>query len=202
MKNTLCIALIALVHLSVKAQTEKGRWNAGVSIGSFDYQKGEYGHSFSASVRPTAGYFAATNLLVGIGVPFGHTSQTYDGPVFSQSGQTTLIGLSPFARYYVGSSRLKPYVGLAYSFSHQTTHNENTLNTPGTPTETNTRSISTVLTPSLGLAYFLTNSISVDAQLGYNWNSSKVTYDSVVSTDFPRYSYRNATLAIGFNIFF
>ncbi|MVM35286.1 outer membrane beta-barrel protein [Spirosoma sp. HMF4905] len=198
MKNVVCLVLLLLIQLSVKAQTEKGRWNAGVSIGSFSYQKYDYGNTFSGSINPTVGYFVASNLLVGTGIPVSHTSQNYSAPGYIQNGKTTTIGVSPFARYYVGSSKLKPYIGLAYTFSHNNSHSENSTNTPS---ETNSNSNATTLTPSIGVAYFLNRNISLDAQLGYNWYSSKTTFNSVTGST-PTFRYTNVTLGIGFNIFF
>ncbi|MVM29939.1 outer membrane beta-barrel protein [Spirosoma sp. HMF4905] len=195
MKNTIYIVLLLLIHFSVKAQTEKGRWNAGVSIGSFSYQKNDFGKSFSASISPSAGYFVAKNWLLGIGIPFSYVSGNYTGFVNSQKNQSTTIGVSPFARYYIGPSKLKPYLDIAYTFSHSNYHTDNSID------EINSKSNSTTLTPSLGLAYFLNQNISLNAQLGYNWYSVKTTNDSGIG-DGTNYSYKNATLGIGFNIFF
>ncbi|MVM29934.1 outer membrane beta-barrel protein [Spirosoma sp. HMF4905] len=194
MRNTIFTVLLLLIQLSVKAQTQKGRWNAGVSIGQFSYQKDDVSNSFSGSISPTVGYFVATNFLLGIGVPLSYSTQNYSGYSIIRNEHAISIGASPFARYYVGSSKLKPYVGISYSLSHANFHNENSLNTPS---ESNSESNSTTLTPSLGLAYFLNQNISLDAQLGYNWYSSKETLFGSSS-----YTYRNATLGIGFNIFF
>ncbi|QMW04076.1 outer membrane beta-barrel protein [Spirosoma foliorum] len=194
MKNLICIVLLVFIQISAKAQTEKGRWNAGFSVGQFSYQKNDLLSGFSGSISPTAGYFVARNFLIGTGIPISYSSTDYSNLGVIRRMRVTSIGVSPFARYYIGASKLKPYVGIAYTYSHSNYHEENSQTIP---TIMNDESTSASLTPSLGLAYFINRSISLDAQLGYNFYSSKASiFDS------SAYNYRVATLGIGFNIFF
>ena len=118
-----------------------------------------------------------------------------------KTNNNTTIGLSPFARYYLGSSSLKPFVGLALTYEHFNLRHENSPNLVSI-TKGNTWQI----TPSVGLAYFINRSISVDAQLGYNWATSKATgsdnMGTVYDNDAPAYTTKNAALTLGFTIFF
>ena len=93
MKKILFASLFLLTQITLWAQTEKGRWTAGVSIGSITYQTAEAGHSFAASLNPSLGRFVATNLLVGTGVPFSLSSSKYAN---SSIGYSTNNVLAPY----------------------------------------------------------------------------------------------------------
>ena len=200
MKKTLFSTLFLLIQLTLWAQTEKGRWNVGVSLGSFAYQSVEAGHSFSGSITPSVGSFVAPNLLVGLGVPLILSSAKFTYSQGSNSSRSTTIGLSPFIRYYFGASPLKPFVGLAFTYDYFTLRNETSL-----AVSTNKGS-SLQLSPSVGLAYFINRSISVNAQVAYNWATTKSTSTDSSgggsTNDNPSYTTKNATLTLGFNIFF
>lgn len=200
MKKLLFAIGLLLGQLNGWAQTEKGRWNVGVSIGSFSYQSAETGHSFSGSLSPSVGRFIAPNLLLGVGVPLSLTSSKFTYPQNSINNRSVTIGLSPFVRYYLGASALKPYIGTAVGYSYSDYRNETALSV-----STNKGTILQV-SPSVGLAYFINRTVSVDAQVSYNWASfkSKSTSSSGggSTTDNPATTYKNASLSLGFNLFF
>ncbi|MVM37263.1 outer membrane beta-barrel protein [Spirosoma sp. HMF3257] len=199
MKNTLCTVLLVLIQFSVNAQTEKGRWNAGVSVGQFSYQKADLGNFFSGSLTPTAGYFVAPNLLLGAGIPLSYNTQRYLSPVVNQKTRSFTVGVSPFARYYIGAAKLKPNIGFSFSYSHNNYYSTGSTNSSSLESVATTNAIT--ITPSVGLAYFLSQSISLDARLNYNWYKSMLRDGSTRDTGFAD-TYQNTTLGIGFNIFF
>ena len=196
MKKILLLALLLLTQTALQAQTEKGRWTAGVSVGSFSYQMNEGYYNFSANLSPSAGRFIAPNFLIGIGVPLSLSSSRYGTSTNSNSA----VGVAPFARYYFGTSSLKPFSGLALSYEYI---NQRSENAPALLTTTRGNKLGVI--PSLGLAYFINRSISLDAQLNYNWSKSNLT--GTDNSGFPyneksSYTTKNATLTLGFNIFF
>jgi outer membrane protein len=119
MKTTLISLVFGLmIALEASAQTEKGRWTVGAQVGNFTYQKEELDYrNISGSLTPSAGCFINNGLVIGTGIPFSFSSTKF-GQLFGNYDNLrqvgTSIGLSPFLRYYVGSAKLKPFVGIAY----------------------------------------------------------------------------------------
>ena len=200
MKKIHFAALLLFLHLTAQAQTEKGRWTAGVSVGSFSYQSNKSGHNFSSNLSPSVGLFIMPNFLVGLGVPLGFSSSKYTITNSFAKNTNTRVGLSPFARYYFGTSSLKPLVSLAVAYEYLNLSAESTPDLVFT-----TKGSMLQVTPAVGVAYFINRSISLDALLGYNWDKTKLKgsgTSSIPYTDSSEYITRNATLTIGFNIFF
>jgi len=189
-----------------KAQTEKGRWTIGTQLGNFTYQKQENGYSyFTGSVSPSVGYFVTDGLVVGTGIPlsFGSTRYgQYYASFYNLRQNSVSIGLAPFIRYYFGQAKLKPFVGIAYSYS-RTTGNSKTDTAGGS--ESKTKGYTTAFTPTIGLAYFVTRNLGLTASLNYNINH--VEYNTVQTSpntpgaSMANYTSRLASLAIGFQIF-
>ncbi len=158
----LLIGFILTITLpaSTQAQTEKGRWLIGTQFSSLTYQKQESGYrSLTGSIIPSAGYFIANGLAIGAGIPFSFSATKYGEsyPNFYNLRQNgNAIGLAPFVRYYIGPTKLKPFMGIAYSYSHTTSKYKT-----GTATESisKTSGYATALTPTIGLAYFVTRTL-------------------------------------------
>ena len=89
-------AFLAFAHLG-KAQTvNSGAWMLGGSAG-LDISKYKEANESSTTILvfPTAGYFIADNLAVGLEA--GLVSSSFDGE------SSTNFSVGPFVRYYVGS---------------------------------------------------------------------------------------------------
>ncbi|GAB3889026.1 outer membrane beta-barrel protein [Spirosoma agri] len=205
MKTIVTSLLLLLISgVLATAQTEKGRWNVGVSVGNFSYQdnKNADTKTFTGNLSPSVGYFVANNLLIGTGVPLSlSTSKQGNNPYVSKYASTS-VGLSPFVRYFFGAAKLKPYVGLSYSHSFV----RNTYNSSAFSTDFSSDGYSIALVPTLGVAYFINQTIAIYAGLNYNILSSKIGYLSFANnnptvTDIKSDS-RSASLSIGFQIFF
>lgn len=207
MKTRLILLLVSLtLPLISKAQTEKGRWTLGTQIGNLTYQKQESGYrNLTGSITPSAGYFVANGLVIGTGIPFSFSAIKYGDfyPNFYNLRQNgNAIGLSPFIRYYFGPAKLKPFLGIAYSYSHTTSKYK--TDTAG-GSESKSSGHTTAWGPSVGLAYFVTRDLGLT--LGINYNLDHVEY-SVVQTS-PNtpgassadYDTRSLSLGIGFQIF-
>lgn len=181
------------------AQTEKGRWTVGAQVGNFQYSTQNGYTSFSGNLSPSAGYFVANNLLVGTGVPLSLTTNNYANPNGAVSDRSTGIGLSPYVRYYIGSNKLKPYVGVSYAYSstrRRTDMGYQTLKASG---------FTSTVSPTIGAAYFINRSVAINAGLNYIWtrfNNGTTVYDvngnpigDITSTS------KYLSLNIGFQIF-
>lgn len=181
------------------AQTEKGRWMVGASVGSLSYSSQNGYRSFSTSVSPSAGYFVATNLVVGTGIPFSLSTSKYYNPSGDAHARNVSIGLSPYVRYYIGERKLKPYVGLAYAYSQTDQQTES-----GGQTNKANGSASSV-TPTLGIVYFINRTVALSAGLSYVWDrykSAYVAYDANGNrVDAPVATSTYLSLGIGFQIF-
>jgi outer membrane protein W len=200
MKTIVCtLAFVLLEFAAVMAQTEKGRWTLGAQVGNFQYStQGEY-NSFSGNISPSAGYFVANNLVVGTGVPLSLTTNKYSGPGGDVRNRSTGIGLSPYVRYYVGSNKLKPYLGVSYAYSstrRRTDMGYQTLKASG---------FTSTVSPGIGIAYFINHSVALNAGLNYIWerfNNGNQFYDASGNpieniTSTAKY----LSLDIGFQIF-
>ncbi|GAB3779254.1 hypothetical protein GCM10028818_29520 [Spirosoma horti] len=200
MKSIVCtLAFIVLGFSTVKAQTEKGRWMVGAQVGNFQYSTQNGYNSFSGSLSPSAGYFVANNLLIGTGVPLSLTTNNYSGPGGDVRNRSTGIGLSPYVRYYVGSNKLKPYVGVSYAYSstrQRTDMGYQTLKSNG---------FTSTVSPTVGVAYFINRSVAINVGLNYIWtrfDNGSPGYDgsgnpieNITSTS------KYLSLSIGFQIF-
>lgn len=187
-----------------KAQTEKGRWMVGAQVGDFQYSDQNRQKIFSGSLTPTAGYFVAKNLLVGAGVPLSLSTNSYYGirypdPTFVKFEVTnTQYGVSPFVRYYIGSAKLKPYVGVAYSYSK--THSQTMASSALLQ---KSEGYSSAIVPGLGIAYFISRSVALNAGLNYSIQKDQdniLAPQSAISTFTS--DFKSLSLGIGFQFFF
>ena len=200
------IALSLALPLMARAQTEKGRWLVGTQFGSLTYQKQESGYrNIAGNISPLASYFVANGLAIGTGIPFSFNAVKYgttDANFYNLRQNANAIGLAPFVRYYIGPAKLKPFVGIAYSYSH-TTGKYKTDTAGGS--ESKTSGHTTALIPTIGLAYFVTRTLGLS--LNINYNANHVEYSTVqTSTSTPGpssadYDTRSLSLGIGFQIF-
>ena len=206
MKKLVCILVILMTSRSlVHAQTEKGRWTAGVNIGSVSYQDYNSIKQFAVNLTPSAGYFIKDNLLIGTGVPLSlSTYKTGVTNPYLTKTVTMGVGLSPFVRYYFGKSALKPFAGLSYSYTY-THYKYEPL--PLFGSNESASGYSTYWTPTLGLAYFINRSIAVNASLNYTISESKTVYFSPTQSGASRIidntqKSKLFSLGVGFQLFF
>lgn len=143
--------------------------------------------------------------MIGTGVPFSFSSTKF-GQLFGNYDNLrqigTSIGLSPFVRYYVGSAKLKPFVGIAYSYSR--TVSKYKTDTAG-GSESKSQGQTTALTPTLGVAYFVNRNLALTASLNYNINH--IEYRTVQTSPYtPGPSIadidsKSLSLGLGFQLF-
>lgn len=201
-----CIVMMLSYTLSL-AQTERGRWQVGTQIGDLSYvDNGTRGSKlFSGSLVPSAGYFIAKNLVVGAGIPLSLSSSrtqdvlsVYGG--FEAKSTITGLGIAPFVRYYLGDAKLKPFLGLAYSYVLSKANYQSY-----TGVKSSAKGHTNIITPNLGLAYFITRNIALNATLGYNIQSQNssflVSSPSGVDTN-PAVTTKSLDFGLGFQLFF
>lgn len=201
MKNSLYTLLLLLMSLSLAtAQTEKGRWTVGADVGNLSYSS-QYGYrSFSGSLSPSAGYFAVNNLVAGAGLPVSFGTGSSNSRDYRY--QTTVVGLSPFVRYYFGAASLKPYVGVSYAYSRTSQR----TNSPNPNQQSTYKGFSSNVSPNVGLAYFINRTVSLNAGLSYvkswynngapDYNNGGIRVESITTkSDY-------LSLNVGFQLFF
>ncbi len=182
-------------------QTEKGKFfMAGGSAFSFSSGTSEsndnQGNSgsndlLSITLTPQVGYFLANNFVAGIQIPYSYTKSENQAASFSTS--SFLIG--PFLRYYFSTSVpiLKPYLNTAVSFGNTKDKTE----IPFLLVDDESTSRLTSIQLGAGLAIFLSENVSIDFILEYNYASDRPEEDTEIelTTD----SFR---AGIGIGVFF
>lgn len=171
MKSTLFTFIMAFVWPLVgEAQTQKGHWTVGAQIGSVSYQKQNESRTIVFNITPSAGYFVADGLVIGTGIPISASSQkTTNSDIFYGYKYTSsAIGLSPFVRYFLGKKKLKPYLGVAYSYSQ--TSSKRMRREPTGTFESEGKGKITAFVPTVGVAYFISQNLGLTVGLNYNIN--------------------------------
>lgn len=150
MKTTVFVLAFLLIGFSsVLAQTEKGSRLASVQVGNI-FIPTSGGSGTIISLQPAYGWFVSNGLVVGAGIPFFHVGSSGTG--------ITQIGLSPFLRYYIGPSQVKPYLGASVGV----------INTSLSGTRSSSASSTDALySVTGGLAFFINRSVSFDFALTY-----------------------------------
>ncbi len=194
----IALALLVSILTTAFAQTEKGRWAAG-GQGSFSYSSQQNTHDFSMTLSPSVGYIVADNFLIGSGITLSYNDAANN--INSYKYSSLGLGLSPFVRYYFGKTNWRPFAGLAgtYSFSHQQgTVQGSSFNSPN--------SYVYKVSPTLGLAYFINRTASVNFGLAYNrfWYSNVGTYvdGNGNRVAYSTSAFNSVTLDVGFQLFF
>ncbi|RZK66040.1 MAG: PorT family protein [Pedobacter sp.] len=204
MKKLLLITTVLLIsnHLSW-AQTDRGRWLIGTQLGDFSYQDQNRETYFSGNLTPSVGYFISNGLLIGAGLPLSLSTGRYyrvmyPDPNVNQVNSTSIsYGLSPFIRYYIGSAKLRPYVGVGYNYG--LTHNKRTVSS--TLLDKSKGHYSVVM-PTIGAAYFVSQNVALSAGLSYNARRDKTEYTIPGNRGATESDSKSLTLNLGFQLFF
>ena len=182
MKNSIYILLLVTVSLSIAtAQTERGRWTVGAQVGNVSYRSSNSGPLSSRNttvlLAPSGGYFIANNVAVGASLPiyYGYYRSRY--PTTSSFTpaeiKNTQIGLAPFIRAYIGSSKLRPFVNATVGFTQQWYSSTNFNTTNQVKNSDNFFTYG----GAVGVAYFVNQNVSLDASLGYSGGEQRNTAD-------------------------
>jgi outer membrane protein len=171
--------LVALVVLSVDSfgQTTKGKvFMSGNSDLSMIFGKSKVkdnngskndGSEFSFNLNPQIGYFVIDNLAVGAGLPISFASYKSSGSNPDNEKISSVV-FSPFAQYYFGSGKVKPFGYATVGFGSQ----KDVYDPNVGATQTDKAGVFT-FTIGAGAAIFLNDNVSFDAGLGYQSTATK-----------------------------
>jgi hypothetical protein len=144
---------ILLANIPSLAQTEKGTKLVGG--GARMHISDGY---FSAGIFPNAGLFVKDNFVLGASLPLHYSGHS--------NGSSIQLGLTPFARHYFGKGPTRLFALAALGYSHDWRHRKHEDHTSSSGYGTGSVGV--------GLVYFLTNQIGVEA---------RVTYDGFIRND-------------------
>lgn len=180
------LVLFVLGFSTAMAQTEKGNHLMGISVGNITIPTSG-GNGTIISLQPTYGWFVANNLVIGAGIPFFNVS--------SNGSRATQIGLTPFLRYYVGPSQVKPFFGGSVGI----------VNTSASSNGSNVASSTDALySLTGGVAFFLNKSVSFDLGLTYtggatgSLNTLLAGSANALTPNIPK----ALNLSLGFQVYF
>jgi hypothetical protein len=183
MKKLFILTIIALLAsgITVKAQTEKGKWFVAGSNrlelnvgGQKDKIDGDIDESskqsyFDFDFQPRAGYMFIDNLAAGLFMDVDiYSSKFKDGNGYEVKGATFILG--PFARYYIHvCDKLIPFAEAQVGFGID--NYKDTYNSGSDWSKYN----ETVFSYRIGggATYFFNEMVGLDAFLGFNHESYK-----------------------------
>lgn len=196
------------MHLSY-AQIEKGSKLVGVSFGGLSYSNSDNttsysntttvyksdGSSFSISINPNVAWFIKDGLAVGGSVSLGmyssksKNSNTASSNTSENTYSQPAFFIGPLARYYFGgSSKGMPFVEAVAQVGFYGGKSKTSSST-GSSSETTTKPKGDWnVGASFGYEHFVTKNIGIYGSMGFNYGSSKTTYDYKPSTG-TGYSY-------------
>jgi len=140
------------------------------SIWKTDYNSGDIGKTSSFKITPGIGYFLFKNFLVGIDFSLDYYHQKDNGKIYKE----TTTALSPFLRLYIGDKKVKPFINGAAGPGWIKTKSEYNGNT------SEQKSRLSGYEAGGGLAFFLSDGISLDLSIAYASATSKFTDGSNV----------------------
>lgn len=189
--------------LSVFSQTKKGDKLVGVSFGSISYTNSDSkttysntptvykseGNSFSISVNPNVAWFVNDNLAIGGGVSVSfynsksNSSNTSSTTTSESKYNQPSIYIGPLARlYFGGSPKGMPYGQLNLQYGIAGGKSTSKTST-GASSETTTKPKGDWNAGlSFGYEHFATPNIGIFGSIGFNYGSSKTSYEYRPST--------------------
>lgn len=161
------IALVILVAFSTYAQLDKGYW-----IGNISGLPGANGRSssignISFSLNPEVMKLIGKNTALGMSIDFQFSRDKYYGngsvtPTETFINRYTSIELGPVIRKYFGKKSVKPFVELSTGIKMSSYRG---INNPYYTDHTN---FDHFLKPSIGVAWWMNDKISLNLSAEYN----------------------------------
>jgi outer membrane protein len=174
--KSICILVVTFFVTTTFAQTSKGKFllsgSSSFSITTTaDKWKSDNGdgvndRTTAVSLTPMAGFFVIKNLAVGLELQVGLSSTKKDEP--ADKTMVTTFTAAPFARYYFGAGKIKPYGHV--SIGGGTRKYKSDPVTGATTTDKNG-----IMTFQVGggIGIFLNDNVSLDLGLNYSYYSTK-----------------------------
>lgn len=155
---SLSLLVFLFLGFAATAQTEKGNWLVGGTLG-LNTSKNNTNINFS----PAAGYFFLHNFAAGAALNLGYSKIAFN--------KVSTFGIGPFARYYFGTMNIRPFGDAELSFDSQKSKT--------TSSSSSTTVASTVNSTSVffgaGLAGFINRNVAIEGLAGYSHTSTNVT---------------------------
>lgn len=169
MKNIFLPLVFACLCLSLHAQTDQGSMLVGGSAG-LDYTVRSDDKAFNASLSPQGGYFVIDNFAVGLRIPMGlqnSTSRSSPSPDSEIETRTLTyrVGIGPFARYYFGKSAIRPFINGGADYQYSRTREKDNASERVLIQRQDSYSIF----GGVGMAYFISQFVGLESQLGYTY---------------------------------
>lgn len=197
MKKIILLCLLTTTVSALNAQTLKGDWLLGASLGNINYTSSKSsttysntptvydskGNATSLSIYPTIGYFIRKNHAIGAYLSIGKylsksTSSNTSSTTTSESkyNQPSFY-LGPFWRAYFGSNeKTLPFAQIGAQFGSSGGYSKSTTST-GASSETTTNPVNDWnVGAMLGFEYFLTKNIGLMMSAGANYSDTKTKY--------------------------
>lgn len=193
-----CISLT-----SVFSQVDKGDKLVGVSFGSISYTNSDSkttysntptvynsdGNSFSLSINPNVAWFVADRLAVGGGISVSfynsksNSSNTSSTTTTESKYNQPSFYIGPLARYYFGgSSKGMPFAQVNFQYGIGGGKSTSSSSS-GSSSETKTKPKGDWNAgATFGYEHFVNKNIGLYASVGFNYGSSKTTYEYRPST--------------------
>jgi long-subunit fatty acid transport protein len=145
------LALVVLIGVSAKAQTEKGYVMVGSQISNVHAEKS----GFSINIHPGAAWFLSDNFALGGSVILGYSKpKDFDG--------TFSYGIEPMARLYFGKNAKNKFFGQVMT------------GFTGMSTDGNSSS-EWHAGAGLGYNYFINKNVALELGAAYNYSKAKDT---------------------------
>ncbi|NOU18733.1 MAG: outer membrane beta-barrel protein [Bacteroidales bacterium] len=175
LKSFFGVFILMLFVFSVHGQTTRGTILIG-GESNFDLSSmnskwksddgsGSFSNTISLGISPKIGFFIIDNLAVGVKLPIGFQFQKDKN---NDKYSSTSLGISPFLKYYFGTSNIKPYLNGSVGFSNLVMKD----NPVTGPSDKNTVGMFSFELGG-GFGIFLNDKVSVDIGVGYNYSSYK-----------------------------
>ncbi len=197
MKKIILFCLLATIVSTLNAQTLKGDWLLGASLGNISYTSSKSstsysntptvydskGNSTSLSIYPTIGYFIRKNHAVGAYLSISqynsksNSSNTSSTSTSESKYNQPSFYLGPFWRAYYGSNeKTLPFLQLGAQFGNAGGNSKSSTNT-GSSSETTTNPVNDWNVGGMfGFEYFLSKNIGLMMSAGVNYSDSKTKY--------------------------
>jgi len=190
------ITTLILSSTLATAQTEKGRFLVGGSIGfnstKIDYDQGADFESFGYGIRPIISYFIIDELAIGVSVPYSYNKSTSN----NQESISNTISFGPSLRYYFPFGKSAIFPTVSYSFGKSTRKGPAFDPLSGSVQERVVESNINTLNIGAGYTYFLNKNIGLEAIISYL--NRNIDYESNIFNGSEESSFN---FNIGFQIY-
>jgi len=152
MKKVIVVLVFFVLQSIAYAQSpiDKGSFTIGGNISYSSQSFDKISNNISAfTFNPQFGYFIVDNFYTALSINYEHTSIS--------SSSSNQLGIGPAVRYYIALEKIKPFLGLGYTYYEQSNGgNNNKLTT-------------SEIKMTGGVAYFVTESFALEASVNYSF---------------------------------